>query len=278
MKSFRRRALYWAGKTLPRRIALVTILVLAVNLGAWVWAFLAFQGRPNLLAIALVVYGLGLRHGVDADHIAAIDNVTRKLMQNGRRPVSVGLYFSLGHSMVVILVSLVVANVTNSLDNFRSWQLAGGTISAIVSSSFLLVIGATNVTIFWSMLKRSRPSHVHSSVLDMDRVRPAQGLLSRLFRPVFQVVEHSWQMLLIGFLFGLGFDTATEVTMFAISATQAAKTASLSALLIFPVLFTAGMSLLESDSNRLRNSSGLISFIKVPASLLQLRQGGATSA
>ncbi|THD56342.1 hypothetical protein, partial [Phenylobacterium sp.] len=131
-----------------RRLALTYGILAALNLGAWGWAIASFRDRPVLLGVALVTYGLGLRHAVDADHIAAIDNVTRKLMQSGQRPVGVGFFFAIGHASVVMLVTMAVAGAANLLGAFRALQGLGGIVSTIVSALFLLAVAAMNVTIF----------------------------------------------------------------------------------------------------------------------------------
>lgn len=232
------------------KVRLVAIYgVLAVlNVGAWVWALIAFHDRFALLGIALVIYGLGLRHAVDADHIAAIDNVTRKLMQMKQRPVSVGFFFAMGHSAIVIFVAAAVAGAATMLGRFQSFQDIGGTISTSVSAVFLLAIAVMNVVIFGSIYKSYRRVRAGGVYIDedLDILLNNRGFLARLFRPLFKLVTKSWHMFPIGFLFGLGFDTATEVAMFGVSAAQAAKGVPIGAILVFPVLFAAGMSLVDT--------------------------------
>jgi high-affinity nickel-transport protein len=229
---------------------LVTIYgVLAVfNLGAWLWALVAFHEQPTLLGVALLIYGLGLRHAVDADHIAAIDNVTRKLMQMKQRPVSVGFFFALGHSTVVVIVAIAVAVAANLLGGFNDLKDIGGIISTSVSSMFMIAIAAMNLAIFVSIYKtyrRVRSGGVYVEE-DLDILLNNRGLLSRLIRPLFRLVTRSWHMFPLGFLFGMGFDTATEVAMFGVSATQAAKGVPVIAIMVFPILFAAGMSLVDT--------------------------------
>src|SRR5580704_18840916 len=127
-------------------------ILFAFNVGAWIWAGMAFHRYPVLLGTALLAYSFGLRHAVDADHIAAIDNVTRKLMQDGKRPVSVGLFFSLGHSTVVVIASAAVALTASALqDRFEDFKLIGGTIGTLVSAVFLFVVAAANFLILRSV-------------------------------------------------------------------------------------------------------------------------------
>ena len=224
-------------------------LLLGANILVWIWAFLALRGNAVLFGSAFLAYTFGLRHAVDADHIAAIDNSTRKLMQLGQRPVSVGFYFSLGHSLVVVLLSIAVgfaaSQVSGRFDNLKAF---GDIFGTIASASFLLLLAIFNMMVLVSVyrifqaVRRGEP-FVED---DFDVLLNSRGFLARLFRPLFRIVTKSWHMFPIGFLFGLGFDTATEVALFGISATQAANGLSFSTLLVFPALFTAGMSLIDS--------------------------------
>ena len=233
---------------LKARLVTIYALLIALNAGAWVWAFLAFHGNPTLLGVALVIYGLGLRHAVDADHIAAIDNVTRKLMQEGRRPVAVGFFFAMGHSTVVTIAAAAVAVTATLLGSFDAIKGVGGIIGTAVSSLFLLAIAAANVVIFASIYRTYRRVRVGGSYAeeDLDILLNSRGFLARLFRPAFRLITRSWHMFPLGFLFGLGFDTATEVAMFGVSAAQAANGIPVSAIMVFPVLFAAGMSLVDT--------------------------------
>jgi nickel/cobalt transporter (NiCoT) family protein len=165
------------GAGLRTRIIALYLILAALNVGAWLWPVAAFHTRPLLIGTALLAYTLGLRHAVDADHIAAIDNVTRKLMQEGQRPAVVGFFFSLGHSTAVVLASLAIAVTTTALQ-----------------SRFAAFLGD---------------------------LFTGGGLLARLLRPVFRLVHRSWHMYPLGFLFGLGFDTATEIALLSISAAGA---------------------------------------------------------
>ncbi|MEM5456878.1 HoxN/HupN/NixA family nickel/cobalt transporter [Paraburkholderia phytofirmans] len=234
----------------PRLFTLYAVLI-AANLGAWAWALIAFRHYPLLLGTALLAYGFGLRHAVDADHIAAIDAVTRKLMQTGKRPLGVGLSFSLGHSTIVILATIGIAWTAHSLHGrFETFKAVGGTIGTLVSASFLLVLAAVNLVILRDVWRRYR--HVQRSgelpAQTPDSIAPA-GLLSRALRPLFRLVTKSWHMYPVGVLFGLGFDTATEIGLLAIAASEAGKGLPLYSILVFPALFTAGMTLVDSTDN-----------------------------
>lgn len=234
---------------LRRRVAGIYAVLAIFNLGAWAWAFVAFHAQPLLLSTGLLAYGFGLRHAVDADHIAAIDNVTRKLMQEGGRPVAVGFFFALGHSTVVLLVAIAVAATAAAMQGqFDAWKGIGGIVSTSASALFLFLIAAMNIVILrgiWRAFRQVRHGGGYDPH-DLDLLLNSRGLLARVFRPVFRLVSQSWHMLPVGFLFGLGFDTATEVSLLGISAAEAAKGVSVWAVLVFPVLFAAGMSLVDT--------------------------------
>ncbi len=250
---------------LKARLLFVYGALAVLNIGAWLWALAAFGRNPALLGVALLVYGLGLRHAVDADHIAAIDNVTRKLMQHGRRPVSVGFFFALGHSAIVIFATAAVVGLSDMLGRFQSFQGGvGDIVGASVSAAFLFAIAAMNVVIFCSIYRTYRRVRAGGAYVedDLDVLLNRRGFLARLFRPLFKLITKSWHMLLLGFLFGLGFDTATEVAVFGVSAAQAAKGLPLAAILAFPVLFAAGMSLVDTTDGVLMMGAYEWAFIK----------------
>jgi len=223
-------------------------LVAVLNIGAWLSALLAFPTTPASLGLMLMVYVLGLRHGVDADHIAAIDNVTRKLMQDGKRPATVGLYFALGHSVVVLLGTILVANTARMLGRFAHLYELGEGIGPAISALFLFFIAIVNAAIFATVFQSHRRRRGGGERLDHDLRNSSRpwGLLSRLLQPLFALVSRSWHAFFIGLLFGLGFDTATEVALFAISGAHAAHGVSLWAVVLYPVLFAAGMALVDS--------------------------------
>jgi high-affinity nickel-transport protein len=230
---------------------LYTILI-AANLAAWAWAFIAFRHHPVLLGTALLTYSFGLRHAVDADHIAAIDNVTRKLMQEGKRPVSVGFFFSLGHSTIVILASVAIAATATAFKSqIDGLHNIGGVIGTLVSALFLLAIAAMNIVILIGVYRTFQRVKVGAPYVDEDlnTLLAGRGLFARLFRPMFGLIRRSWHMYPLGFLFGLGFDTATEVGLLGISAAQASQGMSVWSILVFPTLFTAGMSLVDTTDS-----------------------------
>jgi nickel/cobalt transporter (NiCoT) family protein len=235
------------------------------NLAAWAWALLTFHGQPLLLGTALLAYGFGLRHAVDADHIAAIDNVTRKLMQEGKRPLCVGLFFALGHSTVVALaVAGVAATATLLSAHFEQFKSVGGVIGTLVSALFLFAIAAANLVILravWRTFERVRNGGRYDAH-DLDMLLAGRGLLARLFRPLFGLITRSWHMFPLGFLFGLGFDTATEVALLGLSATQVAQGVSLWSILVFPALFAAGMALVDTTDGVLMLGAYHWAFVK----------------
>ncbi len=223
--------------------------VIALVVFSWGWAFAEFHDRPILLGTALLAFSFGLRHAVVADHIAAIDNVTRKFMQEGKRPVAVGFFFSLGHSSVVILASLALVLATTALkDRFNVFKEAGSLVGTSVSAIFLIAIAAFNLIIFLSIYRAFRRACQGEVIADedLDIILAQRGFLSRIFRRLFNLVSSSWHMLPLGFLFGLGFDTATEIAVLGISAAEASKGMPISAIMVFPMLFTAGMSLVDT--------------------------------
>ncbi len=237
----------------------------AANLLAWGWALAAFHHYPVLLGTAVLAYSFGVRHAVDADHIAAIDNVTRKLMQEGKHPVAVGFFFSLGHSSIVIGLSGAIAATTAALqDRFAGFKEVGGVIGTSVSAFFLFAIAAANIIVLVAVYKTFRHVKAGGRLVeeDIDMLLASRGLLGRIFRHLFRLIERSWHMYLLGLLFGLGFDTATEVGLLGISAAQASHGLSIWSILVFPALFTAGMSLIDTLDSTLMLGAYDWAFIK----------------
>jgi nickel/cobalt transporter (NiCoT) family protein len=234
---------------LRQRITGIYAALLLANLGAWAWAVLIFRDRPVLLGTALLAYGFGLRHAVDADHIAAIDNVTRKLMQGGKRPVGVGLFFALGHSTVVLLAAAAVAATAMALaGSFDRLQAVGSIVGTGISALFLFAISVANLLILrgvWRTFQHLRKGGRYVPE-DFDLLLNSRGLLARLFRPLFRLIGKSWHMYPLGFLFGLGFDTATEIALLGVAATAAAKGLPIWSIMVFVALFAAGMSLIDT--------------------------------
>lgn len=245
-------------------IGLYSIL-LAFNLGAWLWAGIAFHHYPLLLGAALLAYSLGLRHAVDADHIAAIDNVTRKLMQDGKRPAAVGFMFSLGHSTIVVIGSAAIAGAAITLQHGLSAVRAlGSLVGTLVSAFFLFAIAIVNLITLRSIVRAFiRVRHGEPYVEeDFDLLLANRGFLARIFQPLFGIINRSWQMYPLGALFGLGFDTATEIGLLGISAAEGAKGLPFWSILVFPTLFAAGMSLIDSTDNILMLGAYGWAFVK----------------
>ncbi len=226
--------------SLKGRVVSMYALLIGVNAGAWLWALIAFHHYPVLLGTALLAYTFGLRHAVDADHIAAIDNVTRKLMQQGKRPVAVGFFFSLGHSTIVFRFvgrhrpdfrcdQGPVQFLSSHRRNDRNWRFR------------FLSAGHRLRQHHHPHLGLSAPFNMSNAAAefvdeDLNLILAKRGFFGRIFRNLFRLIEHSWQMYPVGFLFGLGFDTATEVGLLGISATEATKGLPIWSILVFPTL------------------------------------------
>jgi high-affinity nickel-transport protein len=247
-----------AAPRLPMRTVAVFVALVLANGLAWAWAFALFPDRPAALGTALLAWVFGLRHAVDADHIAAIDNVVRKLMQQGEKPRMAGLFFALGHSTVVVMAAAVLALTAAAMqDRLAEFRSVGGLIGTFLSSGFLLVIALVNLVILVNVWRTFR-SVRNGGALDhesLDLLLSGRGFLARIFRPMFRVVTKSWHMYPLGFLFGLGFDTATEIGLLSISASEAASGMSPLQTLVFPALFTAGMALVDTADSALMVSA-----------------------
>jgi len=229
--------------------AVLFACIILANLIAWAWAFALFANRPAILATALLAWVFGLRHAVDADHIAAIDNAVRKLMQAGDAPKTAGLYFALGHSTVVVVATILLSVTAIGLVGEHSpVRDIGGLIGTSVSAVFLLLIAMLNLVIFISLWRAFRAIRQpgRPELENLDAILAGRGVLTRLLGPMFRMVSKSWHMYPLGFLFGLGFDTATEIGLISISAAEAVRGVSLWSVLVFPVLFAAGMALVDT--------------------------------
>jgi high-affinity nickel-transport protein len=248
---------------LTARIVAIFTLLIAANVVAWTWAAIAFHEHPVLLGTCFLAYGFGLRHAVDADHIAAIDNVTRKLIQDGKQPLSVGLFFSLGHSTVVILATIGVALTAAAFrDQLEDFRVVGGMIGVSVSSAFLLIIAAINIVILVNVYNTfQRVKQGGPCVVD-DLTLANGGVLARIFHRLFRLIGRSWHMYPLGFLFGLGFDTATEIGLLGIAAAEASSGLPIWSILVFPALFTAGMALIDTTDSVLMTGAYGWAFVK----------------
>ena len=249
MVSILKQVLNDSPRHVRRKLANLYGFLLTANVLVWMLALFAFHNYPLQLGTAVLAYSFGLRHAVDADHIAAIDNVTRKLMQENKRPIAVGFFFSLGHSMVVIAMSIAVALTTGFIQNdFPALEKVGGLIGTSVSALFLLAIAIVNLFVLWDVFEAFQIAKNGGAYNEqsLDESLNQRGLMGRFFRPLFRLITKSWHMFPLGILFGLGFDTATEVALLGISASQASQGLSIWSILIFPALFTAGMSLVDT--------------------------------
>jgi high-affinity nickel-transport protein len=238
-----------APANLRAKIVAISVLLAGMTGVVWALALIAFATRPLLLGTALLAYTFGLRHAVDADHISAIDNVTRKLMQEGKQPVSVGLFFSLGHSTIVVALSLAIAvTATVVAHTMPQLQAVGGMIGTSVSAAFLYVIALLNLLVLVEIVATFRRVRRGEPYCErtLDAFLADRGLMGRFFKPLLRSVGRSWHMYPIGVLFGLGFDTATEVGLLGIAAVEGTKGLPIFDILLFPLLFTAGMSLLDT--------------------------------
>jgi high-affinity nickel-transport protein len=231
----------------PRVLGIAFILAIA-NIAAWLWALAAFAGQPVLLGTAALAYTLGLRHGLDADHIAAIDNVTRRFMQEGKRPVAVGFFFALGHSAVVVVASAGVALAAGAfVERFAELREVAAVVGTSASALFLFAIAAANLVVLrgvYRAFRRVRAGHALGEE-EVDVLLAQRGWLARLFRPMLLLVSRSWHLFPIGVLFALGFDTASAISLFGLSV-QASHDASAWSVLVFPALFAAAMTLVDT--------------------------------
>jgi high-affinity nickel-transport protein len=239
------------GRVGGKILAMYLFLTLA-NILLWALAVILFHPFPVLLGTAFLAYSFGLRHAVDADHIAAIDNVQRKLMQQGQRPVGVGLYFSLGHSTIVFGLSAAVALTAVAIKHhFSDIENFGNIAGTLISAFFLIAIAMINIFVLSAIYKTFRRVKGGGAYADedLDLLLARRGFFARLFKSLFRLINHDWQMYPIGVLFGLGFDTATEVGLLGISAAEASHGLPIWSIMIFPALFTAGMALIDTTDS-----------------------------
>jgi high-affinity nickel-transport protein len=274
-----------AERSLKSRAGLLIGFLVLVNVVCMIMLLLVTTKYPAILSPGILAFSFGLRHAVDADHIAAIDNVTRKLISEGQRPLTVGLWFSLGHSSVVVIMCIVVAAgssyMREHMDNAKN---VGAIIGTVVSGSVLFLIGAVNfyvcykLTIRWRRLKFGAvpdeagekddhdehehdgvpctgheedehdedDGHTHLILVNDDAEVEGPGFLTKCCPTVFRAVDSPWKMYPIGFLFGLGFDTASEVALLGLSALTPKNGVPGALILILPLMFSCGMSLVDT--------------------------------
>lgn len=209
-----------------------------------------------LVSTAVLSYTLGLRHALDADHISAIDLMTRRLIAAGQRPVTVGMFFSLGHSTIVIITSLVVAGTAAAVSSkFDGFERIGGIVGTSVSATFLLLLGIMNMYILYKLITQMNKMIASDPGSEHEEFKiQGGGCLFPILQKLFKLVDRPWKMYPLGVLFGLGFDTSSEIAILGISSIQATKGTSIWLILIFPLLFTAGMCLLDTTDGALMMS------------------------
>lgn len=251
-------------RSLPPRSLQIIAFVVAVNVILWVIAAVILAAHPALLSAAALSYILGLRHALDADHIAAIDLMTRRLIASGQRPVSVGTYFSLGHSTIVIVTCIIVAATSGALrDRFDDFARLGNIIGSAVSAAFLILLCLGNSWVLYRLVQKlqrtlaeERSRIEHAGDVDVDGADyddaaqnlqlEGEGFLAHVFRKVFRMVDRPWKMFPLGVLFGLGFDTSSEIAILGLSSVHGAQGTSIWLILLFPVLFTGMISVPSS--------------------------------
>jgi nickel/cobalt transporter (NiCoT) family protein len=232
--------------------------IVALHVVGWGLYLAYLSDHPALVGLGFVAYMFGLRHAFDADHIAAIDDTVRLMLQKGKKPLGIGFFFSLGHSTVVLCLAVAIAFAASAVrDQLPEMKNIGGLIGATVSGSFLWIIGILNLLVLldilgvWKQAKTGAHSHQHLEELLLRR-----GLLNRIFGGRLQkVMNHSWQMYPLGLLFGLGFDTASEVGLLAITAGATIGNLPIPAILSLPILFAAGMTLMDTTDGVLMSKA-----------------------
>jgi high-affinity nickel-transport protein len=248
-------------------MALLAAAILGLHLAGFLTLFLLVvpkgldlgAGGAFGVGVGMTAYTLGLRHAFDADHIAAIDGTTRKLMADGKRPLSVGFFFSLGHSTVVFVLALLLAGGLKALagsveDDGSTLQQTTGLVGTLVSGSFLYLIAAINLTVLFGVLRvLGRLRRGECGERDLDEHLALAGPMTRLYGRLTGAVREPWQMYPLGLLFGLGFDTATEVALLFLAAGAAFSGLPFYAILCLPILFAAGMCLLDTIDGAFMN-------------------------
>ncbi|HWY90944.1 MAG TPA: HoxN/HupN/NixA family nickel/cobalt transporter [Solirubrobacteraceae bacterium] len=250
-----------------RRAALLAAVVLGLHaVGFFILVAVVAPHRYHVgasgvfgVGLGVTAYTLGLRHAFDADHIGAIDNTTRKLMHQGQRPLSVGFFFSLGHSTIVFalgaLVVVGVKGLSGALtSNSSTLHQATGLVGPVISGSFLFTIGILNLCILVNLLRIfRRMRHGAFDEAELEEQLDRRGFMNRLYGRATRAVNKPWQMYPVGGLFGLGFDTATEVALLVLAGAGAASGLPFYAILCLPILFAAGMSLFDTIDGAFMN-------------------------
>ncbi len=233
--------------------------VLALHVLGWTLLALAVSGHYHLgktevfgFGTGILAYTLGMRHAFDADHIAAIDNTTRKLVAEGKRPLSVGFFFSLGHSSVVFVLALLLNFGIRALgsqvrNGHSALHFVTGIVGTSVSGTFLYLIAALNVAVFAGIVRVFREMRSgRFSDQELEEQLARRGLMNRFLGPLARRVDSPWKMYPVGLLFGLGFDTATEIALLVLAGSAVVSGLPFFAVLSLPILFAAGMSLFDA--------------------------------
>jgi nickel/cobalt transporter (NiCoT) family protein len=241
------------------RLGAMAAVIAAMN--AFGWGIFIFVVLPHHfhyaklgvgLGVAVTAWTLGLRHAFDADHISAIDNVTRKLMADGRRPLGTGFFFALGHSAVVVAVGLGISIAARTVfgevvSPGSAFQTLGGAIGTVISAGFLYLIAGLNLVVLAGIAKVFRDlRHGNFGEAELERQLQARGLMYRFFGRFTRSINHTWQMFFVGIFFGIGFDTTTEVVLLAATAYAATSGLPFYAVLALPLLFSGGLTLFDS--------------------------------
>ncbi|KPM42609.1 hypothetical protein AK830_g3908 [Neonectria ditissima] len=246
----------------PTNSLFMIALLVAANALIWAAAAVVLSFHPALISPAALSYVLGMRHALDADHISAIDLMTRRLIASGQRPATVGTFFSLGHSTIVVVTCIVVAATSGALrDRFDNFTRVGNIVGTSVSAAFLIILCAGNGWVLYKLVQRLKvvlaERRRHQEELGDNLEMQDQfaleggGFLSRVFKKLFRVIDRPWKMYPLGVVFGLGFDTSSEIAILGIASIQAVQGTSIWLILIFPILFTAGMCLLDTTDGAL---------------------------
>ena len=231
-----------------RRLAWFAAAIVLLHVAGWALFLRYARGFAPLAGAGMTAYLFGLRHAFDADHIAAIDNTTRKMLAQCRRPMGIGFFFSLGHASVVFALVAALSLATRAADTrIPAFQHYGGYVSAGVSGTFLWIIAILNLVVLLDVLRIFR--EMRGGQYDRERLENRlleRGMMSRFFGRFFRLIDASWKMYPLGLLFGLGFDTATEIGLLALAAGVATETVPLAGILSLPLLFAAGMSMMDT--------------------------------
>ncbi|KAF1939081.1 NicO-domain-containing protein [Clathrospora elynae] len=243
-------------RRLPFPAIAIIVTLIVINLIVWVAVGTILHWHTPLISTAILSYTLGLRHALDADHISAIDLMTRRLIAAGQRPVTVGTFFSLGHSTIVIITSLVVAGTAAAVsDKFDNFSRVGGIIGTSVSAAFLLLLGIMNMYILYKLIVQMQKMIASEPGSEHEQFKiQGGGCLFPILQKLFKLIDRPWKMYPLGVLFGLGFDTSSEIAILGISSIQATRGTSIWLILIFPILFTSGMCLLDTTDGALMMS------------------------